>query len=100
LSGWLAAGGFGSFITPRGHSYGHNWAQVFRLIIVAASVPEEELRRTFGRWYSGVDRGSREQEEPQAAWTPLLFRSPLMVVEDERLKVTTRDTTVHIRALS
>ncbi len=27
LPGWLAGGGLGSVIAPRGHSHGHSWAQ-------------------------------------------------------------------------
>ncbi len=34
---------------------------------VRTRVLNEELRRTFGRWYVEFDTGSREQAEPQAA---------------------------------
>jgi hypothetical protein len=33
---------------------------------VRTRVLKEELRRTFGRWYSGFDAGAREQDAPQA----------------------------------
>jgi hypothetical protein len=37
------------------------------LLQVRTRVLNEELRRTFGRWYTGFDTGAREQAEPQAA---------------------------------
>ncbi len=41
---WLAGGGFGSLIAPRGHNFGHSWAQAFRVIIVAGSEPDIWIR--------------------------------------------------------